>query len=130
MRIDVALLCDAANTRDGLLYILGGGVTRIRRPAYPAPMGLDLALRISGHQSESGTRHTLNVIVQDIDGRRHADVNATFATQSGSDMRPGEDITVPLPLDLRAVALPAAGEYSVEILIDDNHQASIPLLAQ
>jgi hypothetical protein len=130
VRVDVALLCDAANVRDGLLYILGGGISRITRPTWPAPLGVDLALRICAHPSESGTTHTLNVFVQGVDGQRHAELNMRFTPQAAVGLLPGQEIQLPLPLDLRQIALPAAGEYSVEVLIDGTHQASLPVLAQ
>ena len=44
MRIDTALLCDAATERDGLLNVLGGGITVATRPEFPAPLGMTLAL--------------------------------------------------------------------------------------
>jgi len=130
VKVDVALLCDAVSVRDGLLYVLGGGITRITRPSWPAPLGVDLALRISAHRSEDGTTHTMNIFVQDVDGRRHAELTVHFTPQGAAGLLPGEEIQLPLPLDLRQIALPGPGEYSIEVLVDGTHQASLPLLAQ
>jgi hypothetical protein len=130
MRIDCALLCDAATVREGLLHVLGGGISRAGRPQYPAPAGLTLALRILIHPTEADREHQLDVRLQGEDGQDVAAVSITFAVSNAVELEPGEQASLPLPLPLPAeVLLPAPGRYSFELLIDGIHQTSVPFIA-
>ncbi len=46
-------LCDHVQVRDGLLFIVAGGITRLRRPSYPATLGAGLAVVIEFEQVEA-----------------------------------------------------------------------------
>lgn len=130
MRIDCALLCDAATVREGLLHILGGGITRAGRPLYPAPVGLTLALRVLVHPTEADATHRLDVLLQGEDGQQVAQLEIEFGISDRSTLAPGEQVSVPLPIPFPAqVALPTPGAYSFELLIDGIHQATVPFQA-
>jgi Family of unknown function (DUF6941) len=130
VRIDCALLCDAATVREGLLHVLGGGVTRANRSAYPAPVALTLALRILIHPTEADRPHKLVVQLQGVDGQRIANFEVEFGVNDPGAVDPAEQISIPLPLAIPpAVQLPGAGQYSFELLIDGIHQGSVPFVA-
>ena len=131
MEIACALLCDAATVREGLLHVLGGGVTRVNSPQFPAPMNTALALEISVHPTEGGNDHQLQILVQTEDGSRIAELGAAFnvSADPSGDTQPGEQFNVPLVVPLQMVGLPVAGGYSVEILIDGTHRRSIAFWA-
>ena len=40
MRLETALLSDHASVRDGLLFVVAGGITRVWRSQLPAPLNL------------------------------------------------------------------------------------------
>ncbi len=128
MRVDCALLCDAATVREGLLHILGGGVTRAPRPAFPAPMGVALALRIVVHPTETDSPHQGRILVQAEDGATLAQIEFMFTTDPShlSVLEPGEEISLPVVVPLHMVGIPKPGGYGVEVLIDKIHQSSIP----
>jgi hypothetical protein len=131
MRIDCALLCDAATVREGLLHVLGGGVTRVTRQGYPAPLGLTVALRILVHPTEAGRQHKLDVRLQGADGQQIMEVNVEFGMNEPGDLQPGEEASLPIPLNLPPeLRLPSPGTYSFELLIDGIHQQSVPFVAQ
>lgn len=131
MRIDCALLCDAATVREGLLHVLGGGVTRVTRPEFPSPLGLTLALRILIHPTEADRQHTLDVRLQGADGQPVVQVNVEFGLNEPGDLQPGEEASLPIPLALPPeVRLPGPGTYSFELLIDGIHQQSVPFVAR
>lgn len=130
MRIDTALLCDAATVREGLLHVLGGGVTRAGRPAWPAPLGLTLALRILVHPTETDRQHQLAVKLQGADGEEVARVDIEFGVGHAGTLEPGEQASLPLPIPMpEQVVLPSPGRYSFELLIDGIHQTSVPFIA-
>jgi hypothetical protein len=74
-----ALLCDAATVRENVLHILGGGLGQLWRDVYPAPLGADLALLLTLHPSETTDEHELRILIQDADGKRFAQLDATFS---------------------------------------------------
>jgi hypothetical protein len=131
VRIDCALLCDAATVREGLLHVLGGGVTRVNRPGYPAPLApLCLAVRILVHPTETDSTHQLDVRLQDEDGQEVAKVDVQFGVNDPGRNEPGEELSVPLPLNMPPqVGLPHPGGYSFELLINGIHQTSVPFRA-
>jgi hypothetical protein len=132
VRIDCALLCDAATVREGLLHILGGGVTRVNRPGYPAPLApLTLALRILIHPTEADRPHQLDVRLQGADGQELAKVEVQFGISNPGGTEPGEELSIALPLNMpESLIMPQAGRYSFELLIDGMHRASVPFIAK
>lgn len=129
MRVDCALLCDAATVREGLLHVLGGGITRVNRPAYPAPLDTMLAVRVMARPTELGKPHTLELLLNDDDGKMLAKVDLRFGVMDPSLIPPGEEASIPMPLRFPGVMLPKAGTYVYELRIDGNHQVSVPFQA-
>jgi hypothetical protein len=130
MKVDCALLCDAVTVREGLLHILGGGVTRVRRPHYPHSIDVELALRLLVHPTETDAEHRLQVRLLDADGREHARIDAKFKLAETGEIRPGEMHSMCVPLPVRTMQIADAGDYSFELLIDNVHQASVPFTAE
>ncbi len=131
MRIDCALLCDAATVREGLLHILGGGITRLGRPEYPSPLGTALAVRVMVHPTEADRSHQFEARLLSEDGEEVGSVQINFElSQPHAALRPGEELSVALPLSLHALGLPRAGAYSFELLIDAVHHASVGFVAE
>lgn len=128
MHVAAAFLCDFAEVRERLLFALGGGITRLWREAFPASMEASLALLLELHQMELATQHELQVVVQGEDGQRVGEVKAAFQ-MGASDVDVGENLLVPIALDLRPARLPAPGSYAVEIVIDGAHQRTIQFKA-
>jgi hypothetical protein len=129
VRVDCALLCDAVTTRENLLYILGGGLARAARPEFPAALGMQLAVRIMVHPTELPAAHQVTVLVLAEDGQQVAQVGLNLAPPAPERVPTlglGEEVALPLALNLAQVGLPRAGDYSVEILIDGIHQRSVP----
>jgi len=126
MRIDTALLCDSVTVREGLLHILGGGITRINRPTFPAPLGAALALRVMVHPTEANRTHELTAYLLDQDGAQLAEVRIEFGLNDPSVLDVGEEASLALPIGLHNVAIPGEGSYSFELLIDDIHQRTVP----
>lgn len=125
MRVDFALICDAVSVRDNLLHILGGGITRIWASEFPAPMRASLATRIMLDPDEAAERHKLRVVIQDDQGTRIGSFDAEFGVGVPDALAPGEEVQVPLGFPLNPVRLPREGGYSLELLLDETHQASV-----
>lgn len=126
MEVGSALLCDYATVREGLLHILGGGITRLNRPSFPAAMGCALAVHVLVHPTEAVGLHQVQIIIQSEDGQKVAEAGISFQLAEAQDLVPGEQIAVPIALPLVGAVMPIAGGYSVEILIDGIHKKSLP----
>jgi hypothetical protein len=125
MRLDCALLCDAATVREDLLHILGGGITRIARPGpYPAALDVSLALRIVIDPGELKRSHESQILLQSDEGKLIADLRFEFLVDSGNE--PGQETALPIAASLHGVGVPAPGAYRFEVLIDGVHQRTIP----
>jgi Family of unknown function (DUF6941) len=133
MQIDTALLCDAATVRDGLLNVLGGGITQASRAEFPAPLDLELALRIVMHPTEIKHPHKIEILLQDEDGKQvtRANINLQPSEEAAQVIvPPGDEVPIPIHWDFPArPAIPHPGRYSFEVLIDGNHKISLPLVA-
>lgn len=122
MQLAAAFLCDYAEVREGLLFALGGGITRLWRESLPAQLGVSVALLIDVHPSEAGNPHELQLIVQGPDGERLAEVRGGFQlAEPGGDLEVGESYLMPIALDLRPGNVTQMGSHHVEILMDGSH---------
>lgn len=130
MRVDSALLCDWASVREGLLHVLGGGLTRLWRSEFPAPLGAALAIRIVVHPTEADAHHDFKVLLLAEDGEEVARLEGAFDPdgETKTDL-PGEEVAANIALPMPNIGLPCQGHYSFEVLIDGVHQRSVPFWA-
>ncbi len=97
---------------------LSGGVTRVWRNAYPAPLNLYLATLLRIPQGEAGVPHDIEVKVIGDQGPLASGVKGGFQVGAGEEAEPGESLVVPVPIDLRGIALPFPGPFRVSVTID------------
>ena len=124
MQVAAAILCDHASVREGLLIVVGGGITRLGRNTFPAPLNLGLALLLELHQVELARPHELEVLIQDQDGGEVARIRGGFNVGE-ADLHLGESLLVPMAFDLRGVGISGPGPYAVEISVDGTHHRSL-----
>ncbi len=129
-RVAAALLCDAATVREGLLHVLGGGITRLHRAEFPAPMQVTLVAQVVLTPSEVGFPHDVTAIIQTEDGDVVVQANGHLEPGEPNPLlEPGESVILPLVINLTNVVVPAPGGYSIEISVDEVHQTSITFRA-
>jgi hypothetical protein len=122
-------LCDAATVREGLLHILGAGITRINRPVYPAPLGAAVAMMLLLDHTESDRDHTLDVRIHGSEGAEVAKVEGGFRGDRAPDVESDEAIAVPVVLGLHGIELPAPGSYRIEIAVDGQRMSTLTFVA-
>jgi len=129
MQLAGAIVCEATTSRDGLINILSGGITRIERPQYPSVLGLQLAILIVP-EDEEYELFNLSVSFGDDSGNE-------FGTMKFSgepippDKRtpPTEDlgiVTIAVPLNF---FLPEKGRYWISIALGDEAPIRWPIFA-
>lgn len=128
MQLSSAFLCDFASVRDGLLSIIGGGITRLWRSGYPAPLHLCVALVVQLEPDELGRPHEFAVTLIDADGNSVVEALGGLNIVT-ADREDGENVSAPLALDLRNVLLPKDGSYWAEVSLDGKRVRSLPFWA-
>jgi hypothetical protein len=116
MRIDCLLLCDAATVRDGLLFLLGGGITQISRPEYPAALSADLALALALTGEEAVREHLLEARLRHVSSDEEIG-RVELSFQANAPAGPDRPTSVCFALPLRPVSLPLPGEYELTVTI-------------
>lgn len=127
MEIDLALLADAATIdASGKLNILGI-FDRISVPQFPAKrLHLSMVLRFSASAHEGGV-HKVEIGLKDPDGKEMMRLNGEIQVGPGAGMLGGQ-IRVPQVLNIDQLVFKKAGRYVFEILLDREHQVSLPLM--
>lgn len=130
MRLDWALLASAAEAPpSGLVYILGAGIDTLMREQFPTPFGGSLVIRLLSTRLETDRPHKVEVHCTDEDGRAvlHQPVMFTLAPrQVPADYPHGWDLAASIVINLSGVAIPHAGFYNFEILVDDQQVRTLP----
>lgn len=126
-KLDFAFLADAAEAEPGRkFYVIGGGVESINAPSFPVVHPhLSLVLRLLLHPTEAERDHALEVRMMDSDGGSLASIGGTFTASGG--IQSGREIAVNLVFNLVSTRFERAGDYSIEILINNEHKKSLPL---
>jgi hypothetical protein len=128
MNIQTAVLCDAATDDNGKLNLLGAFDT-IYAPQMPAvhPQ-CAVALRVTFTAGDEG-RHNLQLNFMDADGRS---IMPNFPPIPVEVTLPEDRhfVTRNFIVNIQQLRFSEAGLYSVDIRLDNQSQASIPLLVK
>jgi len=128
MNIQVAVLCDAATDENGKLNLLGA-FDLIYTQTLPAVRPqCSIALRVTFGQEEEGD-HRLRLNFVDADGKP---IMPTIVEIPVRVVMPADSHfgTRNFIVNIQQLKLETPGLYSVDILLDDQPQASIPLLVK
>jgi hypothetical protein len=124
MNIEAFLLCDAATDQQGKLNVLGAfdNIFAEKMPVrYPA---CSIATRIRFDKSE-GSSHSVKMQIIDIDGNK---LGPKLEGPLSVKTPPGRNSSVAnLILNIQGLELGQYGEYQIDLLIDNEIRASLPL---
>lgn len=123
--VSAAFLCDYASVREGLLHILGGGITRIWRDEFPSPLGVGLAVMFELHRMELGRPHEVAIEIRDEDGASLAEIRGGFGADSIPAIGPHEKILVPLAIGLHGLQVQKHGDYEATIAVDGQYKRTL-----
>jgi hypothetical protein len=125
-KLDFAFLADAAEAEPGRkFYIMGGGIDSIGANAFPVVHPhLALLIRVLVHPMEAERPHTLEIRLIDDDGHELARMEGNFQAAGGP---PGRELPMNISLALSNIRFERHGDYSIELLLDNQHVKSLPL---
>jgi len=128
MNIQVAVLCDAATDENGKLNLLGAFDLIYTQQLPAVRPQCSIALRVTFDQEEEGD-HKLRLNFVDADGQPVMPnvVEIPIKVVLPADSHFG---TRNFIVNIQQLKLPSPGLYSVDVLLDDKAQASIPLLVK
>ena len=124
MEVAFAMLADAANiSREGKLNILGA-FDRIYGAKFPLRWPrMVLVTRFEASAAEFGSEKSIEIVTMDADGKRLGKASGKMTIGEG---RTGRQIKINHVLPM-GMTFPAPGEYSIEILVNGEPKATVPL---
>jgi hypothetical protein len=116
MKIDYAILADAAQAVGGKIFILGGGWNVFRSPNYPVQIQFALAIGIAFTSNEIGGPYPLKIVIADDAGVPIVpELNGQIETgQPAPDLPKALSVKVPVVWNV-SMAVPRPGRYGIVI---------------
>lgn len=124
--LDYAVLCDYVRAEGGLAHVIAAGIDTVWTEDVPAGQNVGLLMRVSFTRNECGRPHRVEIIFQDEDGERLAQIMGVSEPQWPEGFPPNWRVGALVGLNF-AVPLPRFGLYAFEVLVNDNHMKTIPL---
>jgi hypothetical protein len=126
MKVEIFTLCDAATTdAGGKLNILGSFDRLNAKQAPVMHPQCALAIKLRFERVEEGGK-SIRVAFVDADG---TSVMPTLDTSTQVHFGPTDSTaTTSIVLVIQQLKLPKFGEYSIDLAVDGDHKASIPLV--
>lgn len=131
MKLAASFFCDAASVREGLLHVLGAGISTFTRSAFPGPTHAMYAGLVQLDPGDIGAQHSLRFVMahgQDADGEVILDFDGVVESSYNGPVPLGPS-TVPIVVDLRDFLLPSEGSYTLRVFIDGKVVGETPILA-
>jgi hypothetical protein len=125
MKVEILTLCDAATVDAGGKLNILGSFDRLNANQVPVvhPQ-CSLAIKLRFERLEEGKKR-LRIAFVDSDG---APVMPTIDAATEVKFQGNDSTaTVSLALNIQQLKIPKFGDYSIDLAVDDRHEASIPL---
>jgi hypothetical protein len=122
--LQALLLCDYAQTREGLLFVLSGGVDLLRRQTLPASLGVHLAGALLLEPDEVGIVHELRFKIT-CEGRTYVDEVIGVQYDHVQMDIPGYCPMVKFSLPLNAVQVEDYGLYDVVVYVNGREEKRV-----
>ena len=128
--LDFMVVADFVRQDAGVLQMVGAGFDTVFVPAVPTARQVGIGLRLLIDVAEAREPHQVELIYQDADGQRLAEVRGTVGPVSeGQPLPPpGRPFGIPLAFNLM-LPIPDHGDYSLELAVDGESMKSITLTA-
>jgi hypothetical protein len=125
-QVEYALLGDFVRAEQGIAHMIGAGIDTVHAAQVPTGHNIGLLSRITFTRNECGRPHRIEIIFQDADGQRLAQIDASVSPEYRENLPPGWPVGVLMGFNI-GLPLPNYGVYSFEILVNDTSHKSIAL---
>ena len=124
--LDFALLAEHVQLEPpGLAHVISGGMDVIKTPELPNAINIGLLLRVSFGRAECDRPHRVEVIIQDEDGHRLAQLATTGKPDWPEGLPVNWKSNQPFAFNF-SVAPQDYGEYEFVILVNDSQVKALP----
>jgi hypothetical protein len=121
-KVQAAVLSDVAYVRDGLVYLLAGGINRVITDL-PGTLNVSLTVMAELEATEFTDNHQIAVkIVHAETAKRVGQAMGNFQAGDTSKLGPGEPMLLPLVVPLRNISLPYHGLYDLHVSVNGEPQ--------
>ncbi len=130
IQLDFAVLARAASAAENLLYIHGGAIRTADVDRLPAGLPLAVAARLTATRDEIGKDHAVGLRTFAPNSEETAFGAASFPlrlVEEDLELDVDPEISVLVAITVGALPVTEAGEYRVELLLDDVPIATLPL---
>lgn len=126
MRIECATLCDSASVREGLLNVLGAGISSVALSSFPAPLPLTFAFRVVLETRELRPRYTVQLdLLKAPQETEQGRVEVVFEVAPDAPQPPEEAaIAAPIPVPF---SVTGPGRYLVRATFNNQTLGNFPL---
>lgn len=129
MKLDTIFLAEAATIRDGLIHVLGGYMSYLNRPEFPAPFGASLVVVLEPSKDDvvNGVAAvSFKVSCEYLDSQEPSP-EIVFEGEGNlqGEGEPPPGATMPLVLDLQSIQLPGPGDYKIDFELDGTVAKSL-----
>jgi len=118
MKFRALMLADFASVRDGLLFVVGGGVKVVYLPALPAPLPLTLAGLVEIGQAEYGADGTALLDVKILVSRKGKKPLLAARGLTAVQPKPGmssKEVVIPFAIDMRRISVSTETEHFIHV---------------
>ena len=130
--LDFMVVADYVRAEGGVLHMIAAGFDTMAVPTVPAARAVGIGLRLLVDVAEARSQHRVALIYLGTDGQRLAEISGTLGSIGPDQPLPpeGKPFVVPMAFNL-TLPVPAYGDYSLELFVDDQQEAvkSITLTA-
>ena len=118
-------MAEAGQLREGLAFVLGGGIDTVTAGQMPARLNAAVVVRLLLHRTETDTEHVIELRVLDEDGGQLTAMHGHYRATPAATHPKGWDVPLMAVFGLQALSLPRPGLYTVEVLADGAHQRTL-----
>jgi hypothetical protein len=127
MDVEAFLLCDAATEQRGKLNVLGAFDTIFAKQVPTVHPACSVAARLRFSKVEQG-EHAVKISVIDEDGKEVVPkLEGKVSVRVGDE---ANSAVINLVLNFQRLKLPEYGEYRVDLAVDGEQKASLPLFVR
>ena len=130
MKLSTFLCAEYASVRDGVLFVIAGGVNEFAAESYPTEVPFFLGIIVELAPSEANAEHELAIDLQRVRGPHIAAMSLLFESVPREDTDPGEPTRAVFALQLSHLILPDPGDYEFAATIDGTELGRLWMAAR